>query len=38
MNRLKRIERLYDGDLLLAGGGPTSIGDPIDATRVGLGI
>ena len=32
------VERQHDGTLMLAGGGSTSIDDPIAATRVGGGI
>ena len=32
------VERLHDGGLLLAGGGSVSIGNPIIATRKGVGI
>ena len=33
------VERLYDGDLLFAGGGSTSIGNPITVIkRVGVRI
>ena len=42
INRLKYVqgttdERLYDGDLLLVGGGSMSTGDPITAIKVGVG-
>ena len=33
-----KIDRLYDGGVLLAWGGSTSIGNPITTTRVGLRI
>ena len=42
INRLKYVQgttdkRLYDGDLLLVGGGSMSTGDPITAIKVGVG-
>ena len=32
------VGRLYDGDLLLAGGEPLSVGGPVTASWMGVGL